>query len=167
MHKDEIILLYEYNRWANHRVLDACGDLTEAQLTAPAPVSHGSLMGTLAHIFGAEVAWRLRLSGGISTGRLVEAEDFLSLSQLTGRWRDEEQMMQSFLESLDEGNFERWVGYTMRSGPQEGNVLWKGLVHVVFHSSQFRGEAGAALAALGRSPGDLDFLQFLREADKR
>ena len=43
------------------------------------------------------------------------------------------------------------------------NVLWNLLAHVVNHGTQFRGEAGVALAAYGQSPGDLDLLLFFRE----
>ena len=40
-------------------------------------------------------------------------------------------------------------------------MLWDMMVHVVNHGTQHRSEAAMALAAMGRSPGDLDFLDYV------
>lgn len=42
--------------------------------------------------------------------------------------------------------------------------LWDMMWHVVNHSMQHRSEAAMALTALGRSPGDVDLLDYLDEA---
>ena len=52
--------------------------------------------------------------------------------------------------------------YDANGTPRE-RVLWHLLYHVVNHGSYHRGECAAALTALGRSPGELDFTIFLRE----
>ncbi len=56
----DIITLYDYNFWAKERVLRAAAGVTAEQFSALAPVSHGSLRGTLVHTYAAEVVWRLR-----------------------------------------------------------------------------------------------------------
>lgn len=55
-----VLTLFDYNYWANHRVLEAAEKITSEQFTAPAKLSHGSVRGALAHILAAEIVWRLR-----------------------------------------------------------------------------------------------------------
>ena len=60
MNKHDIQLLYEYNRWANARILGAAAQLTEEQYLAPGEFPHGGLRGTLVHVLFGEWMWRRR-----------------------------------------------------------------------------------------------------------
>ncbi len=167
MDKSDLVLLFAYNRWANAKVREACGRLAPEQLVAPAQVSFGSLFGTLAHILAAEMAWRMRMQEGLSPNRLANAADFPTPEALTTRWSEEEVKMQGLVESLHDEDLGRWVEYTTTSGKRQGSTLWRALVHVVNHGTQFRSEAGVVLSGFGQSPGDLDLLLYLRETDQR
>jgi uncharacterized damage-inducible protein DinB len=161
--KNDVLLLYEYNRWANARVLDAAAQVSETQFTAAATLSHGSLRGTLVHILSAEWIWRMRCQEGTSPSALLSEEEFPSLERLRRRWQREEQAMRAFLSGLSDDDLTTPVRYTTTRGVPHENVLWHLLVHVVNHGTQFRGEAGVLLTTYGHSPGDLDFIAFLRE----
>lgn len=163
MRKDEILTLYEYNYWANNRVLEAAAGLDEDRLFAPAKLSHGSLHGTLVHILAAEWTWRMRCQEGVSPSALLSERELPTLEALTTRWQAEEQAMRSFLENLSDEDLTRTVRYTTTRGVPYENALWHLLIHVVNHGTQFRGEAGVLLTEYGHSPGDLDFIAFLRE----
>ncbi len=167
MDNNDLQLLFGYNQWANARVLNACSALPAETLFAPAPISFGSIMGTLAHILGAEIAWRQRMQEGISPTRLPDATDFSDLQTLIACWKEEEAAMQHFIDGLDEAGASRVVAFTTLSGKPQHSTLWKALAHVVNHGTAFRAEAGAALGALGHSPGDLDMIHYLRETDQR
>ena len=39
-------------------------------------------------------------------------------------------------------------------------TLWQTMVHVVNHGTQHRSEAAVLLTIMGRSPGDLDLIDF-------
>lgn len=167
MHKTDVDLLLSYNRWANARILAACAELSREDLGAPAGLSFGSLLGTLAHILGTEMVWRERLQHGVSPRQMPQPADFPDLAALAARWREEEEAMRAFLALLNDADMERKARFTRLNGAEEEATAWKALVHVVLHGMQFRAEAGVALTALGRSPGDLDFIYYLRDIGAR
>jgi uncharacterized damage-inducible protein DinB len=51
-----------------------------------------------------------------------------------------------------------FVGYV-----HQGVPVWQMLVHVVNHGTQHRAEAAALLTAEGRSPGELDLINYVEE----
>src|ERR1700680_5211418 len=57
MTKDDIQLLYEYDRWANNRVLQAVSTLSVEEFTRDLGGSFGSVRDTLVHIVGGEWGW--------------------------------------------------------------------------------------------------------------
>ena len=163
MNKNDILTLFNYNYWANARVLNAAARLTPDQFTAPAGLSHGSLRGALVHILGAETVWRLRCAEGISRSALPDDNHFSTVEVLRERWLDDEQKMRAYLNSLSDEALNQTVQYRTTKGVPFENVLWNLLAHVVNHGTQFRAEAGIALTAYGQSPGDLDLLLYFRE----
>jgi uncharacterized damage-inducible protein DinB len=167
MRKADIDLLFSYNRWANARILSACAGLSAEELCAPASVSFGSLLGTLVHIIGTENVWRLRLQQGISPQQLFQPAEFPNLESLASRWNEEETAMLRFIAVLKDEDMERKVSFHRLKGGEEEATVWKALAHVVLHGMQFRAEAGVALSSIGRSPGDLDFIFYLRDIGAR
>jgi len=161
----EIAVLFDYNYWANHRVLDAAARVTPAQFVAPAGLSHGSLRGALVHVLSAEVVWRLRCQEGISPPAMLVETGFPTLESLREFWKEEELAMRAYLDGLTDEDIKRTVRYqTTKMAPHQ-NELWRLFAHVVNHGTQFRGEAALALTAYGQSPGDLDLIFFLRETE--
>jgi len=57
MTKDDIQLLYEYDRWANNRVLQAVSTLCAEEFTRDLGGSFRSVRDTLVHIVGCEWGW--------------------------------------------------------------------------------------------------------------
>jgi uncharacterized damage-inducible protein DinB len=162
MNSDDIRTLYDYNYWANARVLKATAALAREQITAPARLSHRSLLGALAHTLGTEIVWRLRLHEGLSPAAVPTESEFPTLDALKARWTDEEGKMRGYLASVSEQALNALVRYKTTKGVPSENVLWHLLLHVVNHGTQFRAEAAVALTEHGQSPGDLDMLVFLR-----
>lgn len=163
MKKADILTLYDYNYWANDRVLDAAAKVSPAQFVAPASASHGSLRGALVHVFGAEVVWRLRCAQGISPPALPAEDDFPVLDVLVQRWREEEGAMRAYLAVINDEALNQPLRYTTTKGVPYENTLWHLLVHLVNHGTQSRAEAAVVLTEFGHSPGDLDLLLFLRQ----
>jgi uncharacterized damage-inducible protein DinB len=57
MNKDDIRLLYEYDRWANNRVLQAVAALSDERFTRDLGGSFRSVRDTLVHIIAGEWGW--------------------------------------------------------------------------------------------------------------
>ena len=167
MEKSEILTLYDYNYWANRLVLEATVEVSSEKFEAPAFTSHGSLRGTLAHILGTEIVWRLRCQQGYSPRAVPTGEDFPTLETLIQRWSEEEKAMRAYLDSLRENDLSSLVRYTNTKGVAFENTLWKILIHVVNHGTQFRAEAGVLLNEYGHSPGDLDLIHYVRQKEPK
>ena len=71
--------------------------------------------------------------------------------------------MRAFLVALKDDDLNQVVRYTSTKGKPFENTLWHLLLHVVNHGTQHRSEAAILLTEYGASPGDLDFILFLRE----
>ena len=162
MKKEEILTLYQYNAWANARILNAASNLNHEQFMAPTSFSYGGLRGTLVHTLFAEWIWRRRWEGHSPTGWLMP-EDFLTFDALRKRWNTEESNLMAFIESANEEKFGSTINYHTTGGNPRQNTLWHLMVHLVNHGTQHRSEAAAMLTDFGYSPGDIDLIVYLRE----
>ena len=54
---------FQYNLWANLRLLDACAQLSDAQLDATMKGTFGNVRETLMHLFSAEEGYARALTG--------------------------------------------------------------------------------------------------------
>ena len=59
MNIQDIQLIYDYNFWANKRILDSSAKVSQEQFDAPAAFPYGGLRGTLLHILETEFGWRI------------------------------------------------------------------------------------------------------------
>jgi uncharacterized damage-inducible protein DinB len=162
MEKTELQFLMDYNYWANGLILHTAAQASAEQYTATIAVSFGSLRGTLLHILGAEIVWRLRIQGDILPYKMVGEDEFSTLAQLVERWAAEEGAMRAFLAGLDYDGANQIIQYKNSRGVAFQNPLWQILAHVVNHGTQFRSEAAVILTQLGYSPGDLDLIYYIR-----
>ena len=161
MNIQDILLIYDYNYWANKRILTSAKKVTQEQFLAPAEFPYGGPRGTLVHILETEWAWRVRYEGHADeTGELLETE-FPSLAAVEARWKEEESAMRAYLAGLRDEDLEKGITYPIEAGKTRTRILWHCLVHVVNHGTQHRSEAAALLTRYGQSPGDLDFTVFL------
>ena len=162
MNKQDILVLYRYNQWANAKILNAAANLTPEQFLAGASFPHGGLRGTLAHALSAEWIWRTRWEGTSPT-YMLKADDFPTFPSLRTRWAEEEERLMSFVNGILEARINDTFDYTNTSGKPFRRVLWHAMVHLVNHGTQHRTEAAAMLTDFGHSPGDIDLIIFVSE----
>jgi uncharacterized damage-inducible protein DinB len=159
MNKQDLLTLFQYNQWANAKILDAAANLSTEQFLADAPFPHGGLRSTLTHAFFAEWIWRSRWEGTSPTIR-IQPQEFPAFESLRARWRQEEQRLMQFVETVTDDKLNSVLAYKNTKGSPLKQILWKLMVHVVNHGTQHRSEAAAMLTDFGCSPGDLDMVYF-------
>jgi uncharacterized damage-inducible protein DinB len=163
MNRDDITLLFDYNYWANGRILGAAEGLTDEQYTADvAGLSHGSIRVTLVHTLTAEQLWRQRCLEGVSPTALLREADYPTLEALWALWTEEEAAMRAGLARLTDERLAGRLAYRTTGGAPMEDTLWQLLAHLVNHGTQHRAEAAVALTAFGHSPGDVDLIVYLR-----
>jgi uncharacterized damage-inducible protein DinB len=160
MQLDYFKTLFDYNYWANKRVLDAAEHLDETQLHAATRGGHESLYRTLIHIMGAEYRWRMRWQA-VSSPEWLNANDFPTLAVLRTRWQEEERLIRLFLSTLRDEDMTRIISFRPTPGLNFSPLLWQTLVHLINHGTQHRSEIAVLLTELGHSPADLDFIWFV------
>lgn len=156
---DVIKNLYDYNAWANARILDTAATLTPEQLLAPGGISFDSVRDTLVHTMGAQWLYLERWNG--RSPRAMPAAAFPDLAAIRARWEPIERDTQAFVSALDDTRLAAVVEYTNFQGETWAYPLWQQMIHQVNHATQHRSEAAVLLTQLGHSPGWLDLLYFV------
>ena len=165
MNIQDIHFIYEYNYWANRKILLAASKVTQEQFLASAKFPFGGLRGTLLHIADAEFGWRVFFETN-TFGDELKIEDFPTFQSVQNRLRDEEKSMRAYLSRLKDEDMESHAIYTTETGAVRDRILWHCLHHLVNHGTQHRSEAAALLTSYNASPGDLDFTVFFNEHKK-
>lgn len=168
---DEIKLLYDYNDWADLRILATCARVSPEQYAAPTSYGHGGLRATVVHIVDNIWQQRITLQGYYQEPLADEAaydatelhEDaFPTLAELQERWFTEQREMRAYLDSVTEETLNSTIRYVIPGAIRE-RIVWHILLDLILHATQHRSEAAALLTAYGQSPGDFDFTIFMSE----
>ena len=169
MTKDDVHLLYEYDRWANHQVLRAASKLSPEQFTRDLGGSFRSVRDTLVHILAGEWIWLTYWkSPSHSLGLLSELRerrdalfqpDALSdLAAVRLRWIELEKEQTEFVNRITDEDLKRMLPYRAT----ELSLLHL-MQHVANHSTYHRGQIALMMRQLGAEPLATDFHVFLAE----
>lgn len=159
---DHLRLMYDYNAWANRRILDAAAHLTPEQLHTEGSASFGSIFATLVHTLESEWYWLGVWQGTDMMGvDGLRPADFADLAALRERWEAVAAELRAFVAALEpegEGSPARVVRWRYDTGEARSQRLWPLMLHVVTHGTQHRSEIATMLTAFGHSPGGMDIL---------
>jgi uncharacterized damage-inducible protein DinB len=155
MQADQVRFLFAYDRWATSRVLAALEGLDPAVWTHPNAIGDRCLGDILVHQLGAAQRWRIGFqSQGSEEGPEPERDPLPAIPELRAKWEAEWAAVDAWLPTVTD----EFVGYVFGGVP-----VWEMLVHVVNHGTQHRAEAALILTAEGRSPGELDLINYAEE----
>ena len=154
--------LYHYSAWANQKILDTAAKASAEQFLAEVGVSYSSLRDTLVHVMSSQWMWLMRWTGTSPRSRLEPAE-YPDLASVRARWGEIEADSQQFLAELTPARLGGVVNYLTTEGEPRSYPLWQLMLQQVNHATQHRSEAAVMLTQFGHSPGDLDFVIYLRQ----
>lgn len=173
MTKNDIQLLYEYDRWANDRILRAASALTPEQFTRDLGGSFRSIGATLVHLIGGEWGWLTYWKEPSHTPEFLSAlwerhdtlfhpDAFPNFTAVESKWKEVEKEQAEFVSLLTEEALE-----TLLPIRTTQVTLAHLMQHLVNHSTYHRGQVAMMLRQLGAKPLPTDFTAFLREASSR
>jgi uncharacterized damage-inducible protein DinB len=146
--------LYDYHRWANHRLFEVAlglGDAVTREMGTHWSVP--TVKGMFAHLYGADAIWLSRWKG-TSPVRQAGDADFATMADLRVRWDLLEAEQRAFVEGLTEADLARPVTYKNTSGEQLQVALGPLLQHVVNHATHHRSELATMITLISGSPPD-------------
>jgi uncharacterized damage-inducible protein DinB len=146
---------FGHHVWATLQLLDACQELTPAQLETAVPGTYGSILQTLRHTVGADVSYLSLLSGG---GVEEIDEESMDVAALREAMADDGPAWEALLAGdLDPDAF---VIRHRDDGTDSGAPLTIRLAQVLHHGTDHRSQVCTALSSLGIEPPEIDAWAF-------
>lgn len=155
-------LLAAYNTWANGRLLEACGRLSELDYQAPRQAYFGSISGTLNHVLVGDRSWLARLRGDPPAGYALDQTLYDTFADLNRARQAEDQQIATYVEGLDEAAYGSIISYTTIKGAAFENTVLEILTHMFNHQTHHRGQIHDLLSQTDVPPPELDLIFYLR-----
>ncbi|MDH4583494.1 DUF664 domain-containing protein [Pseudomonas sp. BN415] len=156
--------LLAYHAWAYQRLLESLRPVDDAALRAPCGLFFGSLHGTLNHLVAVDRIWLARVRQEPPPYDRLDVEVANGRDELAACLAAGVQAWQTQLAGLEGDALLRPLNYrTMRGEPQRRSLA-DIVTHLVNHGTHHRGQASAALSALGLETPAMDFIYFKPES---
>jgi uncharacterized damage-inducible protein DinB len=173
MTRDDIQLLFEYDRWANIRVLNTLSALSAEQFTRDLGGAFRSVRDTVVHIIGGEWIWLqywkepLHSSALLADLRkrrdaLFSPDAFPDLAAVQLKWVEVEKEQVEFVNRVSNESLEKMLPFRTTQVR-----LAQLMQHLANHSTYHRGQIALMMRQLGGEPLATDFHVFLVERSER
>jgi uncharacterized damage-inducible protein DinB len=148
--------LLAYNIKADRDLIVALGSVSQENLLRETGTGHGSLLGTMQHIYLSEEKWLQRFLGAAG-----QEHDLENLPNLAAAFQEMWPQMEYFLASLTEDQLGSQLTWTDNQNRTISLELWHCVLHMVNHSSHHRGQLSALLRQLGYEPPAMGLVHHL------
>jgi uncharacterized damage-inducible protein DinB len=162
MNVHDLLTLFDYNRWANERLLKAAEQLSAEEFTRTLGGAYDSVRTTFLHIIEVELDWFARCDGDMGWAEL-NPDNFPTLESIKEEWKRVEQFTQGSLSRLTEADLSRSVPYFVKNSKPRAQSVAEILQHAANHSSHHRGQIALMLRMMGHVPGNVDVLFYYHE----
>lgn len=144
--------VFRYNRWANLRLLDACAELSDAQLDATMKGTFGSVRETLLHLCASEEGYARhhQFTGPAPTPRLADYTTFPGFDELRRRVAHSGDEL---IAVAQQGDLNRIL--LLDNGTYEAPVI-SVLIQAINHAIDHRSQIATLLSQQEVEPPELD-----------
>ena len=172
MTKDDIRFLYEYDRWANNRILQAVSGLSSEQFTQDLGGSFRSVRDTLLHIIAGEWGWLEYWKAPAATATfladlrtrrdaLFNPNAFPDVATVQQKWAEVEKQQVEFVNQISDQALGKRIPFRATQVS-----LAHLMQHLANHSTYHRGQITLMLRLLDAEPLPTDFHLFLVETPR-
>lgn len=158
---DAFRMLARYNRIANARLYQQCGQLDAAEYRKERQGSFGSIHGLLNHLVLGDRIWMARFSGGGHTTPPLNSILFESFAELRSARAEQDEEIEAFFERVDEGFMERRFTYVNNQGKDYVETATVAVLHFFNHQTHHRGQVHVMVSQTAVKPPSLDMHRIL------
>jgi uncharacterized damage-inducible protein DinB len=155
----ELFALYEYNEWANERVIGSLRALPEADYVREMGGGWPSVRATFVHIAGATDAWAERFAGKEALV-LPKESDLPKLEDAVALLLEAQRKHRAHLKTLTREKLDRPFSWKNLSGEVRAAPYEIVVRHVVNHQTYHRGQIASMLRRLGGRPVATDMVRW-------
>jgi uncharacterized damage-inducible protein DinB len=159
---DHGLFLFQYNQWANRKILDACAALSPEQFCRDLGTSFQSVRGTLVHMYGAEWVWQERIAGRWHPS-LPAVGDFTDYATVRVKLEEKDREFIDYVSKLTPAEIESELQYKNLEGREFSSPVWQILHQLSNHGTYHRGQVVTLLRQLGAKAVSTDIIGFYRE----
>lgn len=147
--KPYLLKLYQYNAWANKRVLDCMYRQN---------VSDEKILSLMSHVLSAQFIWLNRIKGlptsPFPLWQLYKLNELITMASDVG---------QNWLTFIEESeSFDRELSYNNYVGDPYVNKVEQIMIHLVNHGTYHRGQVALLLRQKGFEPVNTDYITYDR-----
>jgi uncharacterized damage-inducible protein DinB len=159
---DYIRMIWDYNYWGHHKLLDSLVAVSVEDFAKPVPYSIGSLHEQIVHVMWAEAVWISRIKGQARPE--FGAKDYLTLEAVCQKWSLIESDWRSYISSLTESELDRVIEVIQKkTGQIHNDGLSEILLHVVNHGTDHRAQMLRIIHDFGGETFEQDMIYYFRE----
>ncbi len=154
-----------YNIWANAKLYDAAGRMSDTDRNRDVGAFFGSLTGTLNHMIVADRVWLRRFTGSGPEETQLNRIITTDLAGLRDLRNAEDARITGFIAGCSEQDLAGPFSYRNIAGHEFRQPLSETLAHFFNHHAHHRGQAHAILTHLTGTAPELDLLYYIRDLE--
>ena len=153
---DAFKMLARYNRIANERLYEQCGQLDPVEYRKERRGSFGSIPGLLNHILLGDRIWMSRFAGGGNTTPPLNSILFDTFAELRPARAAQDREIEEFFAKIDEDFLRRQLAYTNNQGKDCLDTAPVAVLHFFNHQTHHRGQVHVMISQTNVRPPALD-----------